>query len=1281
MTLTAITRNDLKLLNCSLYKQMSIINQNTNQIFSFIDTVDQVIVGQNNSVVCPARNQKSVTVSGWVVDSALENKVEDVFVCIKNTEFKAIYGSARPDVAINLQKSTLLNTGYSCFIPVQMLDEGLNTLSLKIIFKNGEGTFYNINATNFQVNLPVITPFSLELTNTRSIEYTKDEVLISIIIPCYNDGKYLPEALASIDELQNIRYEVILINDGSTDTFTLDFLNKLDKNRYTVLHQENKGVSAARNAGIKIAKAEYILPLDSDNKLIPEYLYSGLAFLDSNPDYAVFYSDQFHFGEQDGIFASTGFDIVALITDNCVDTCALFRKELWEQCGGYDENMVGFEDWELWMKAYAMGFRFYHHPEPLFYYRVKSKEESLNLKCQNPANYSKLLSYIYSKHSRLIRQTLKDQKSLGQHLLLEIQNKEAEIQKLKKSSVTNNDSLQLDTKINISALSELFTGHYKDDTARINTGVFTVSIIICTYNRWSHLRKLMAALEKQDYPHFEVIVVNGPSTDESFRIKELFPRVRYVEIKQRNISISRNTGINAESGKLAHEVFLCIQDKRFKATYGKMRPDVAIYFNDDTFTNCGFECELPIHMLEAGINTIKLEILSRKKIVSDTIQFTFTLDSSNCFRTGIKEPYTNLSNSSYPIVFPETKFPLVSIIVSGTHPWNYSLNCFLSILRKPIIADYEVIFIENGNSEEMSSNQNILKNVQIVKYGSGTNISMYRNRAAALAKGSYLVFIENNVFVLKGWLDALIHTLNKNVNAGAIGSKIIARNGNLVESGSILWKNQPDNPSHFYRNPEGFEYNYVKEVDYCSSKSFAIKKDLFSSLNGFDENFTPGTYEDADMAIRIRALGLNVIYQPKSEVILEYCPPDQLAEHEIKLKSNLNLFSDKWDKCHPSVFKYHSSGEYLERERLESDKIVLYIDHCIPLIDQDGASFITFQYLRALRSMGCKIVFWSQELLATEPYTGILQQLGIEVIYGEVSFEEYLKKYGSFITFSFVSQPMGSLPYVKSIRKYTKAKIFYMAHDLHFLREIRAKSSINYEDEKGIEKTRNIELEIMKNSDISLFFSEHEVQYLKIHYPEIQAISIPWIQTVNALEIPVKIEDRKDLVFVGAFGHLPNFDAVLWFHNEILPIVSVEIPGIKTIILGSNPPETILKLHSDTFIVTGYVKEIDPYFENARVFISPLRFGAGFKTKNALAMSHGLPLVTTSTGAEGMKLTEGVNVLIAEDALQFAQKIIEIYQDPKLWKILSINSVEHVAKHYSPEGAKDFISTHLFNPF
>jgi glycosyltransferase involved in cell wall biosynthesis len=168
---------------------------------------------------------------------------------------------------------------------------------------------------------------------------------------------------------------------------------------------------------------------------------------------------------------------------------------------------------------------------------------------------------------------------------------------------------------------------------------------------------------------------------------------------------------------------------------------------------------------------------------------------------------------------------------------------------------------------------------------------------------------------------------------------------------------------------------------------------------------------------------------------------------------------------------------------------------------------------------------------------------------------------------------------------------------------------------------------------------------------------------------------RRHIIFIGGFGHPPNEDALLWFAREVFPIVKKEIRHIKFIVMGSNPTPKVRELQSNEIEVTGYVPDISGYFDNARVFVAPLRYGAGLKGKVLQAMSYGLPVVTTPVGAEGISLTDGEDVLIAKDAADFARKTVSAYVDQALWEKLSGSALHFVEENASTENAEAFFKS------
>jgi O-antigen biosynthesis protein len=183
---------------------------------------------------------------------------------------------------------------------------------------------------------------------------------------------------------------------------------------------------------------------------------------------------------------------------------------------------------------------------------------------------------------------------------------------------------------------------------------------------------------------------------------------------------------------------------------------------------------------------------------------------------------------------------------------------------------------------------------------------------------------------------------------------------------------------------------------------------------------------------------------------------------------------------------------------------------------------------------------------------------------------------------------------------------------------------------------------------------------------------------VEVAEPTSSFSNRAGLLFIGSFLHPPNVDAVLFFANEIHPLIVQRLPGVKSYVIGDKAPPPIVALADETIIVTGAVPDVRPYFESVRLSIAPIRFGAGVKGKINQSMGLGVPVVATSIAVEGMSLTDGEDVLVADDPAQFAERVIELYNSEEIWMRLSKNGLEKTRSLYSADAARRQLSR-LFN--
>jgi glycosyltransferase involved in cell wall biosynthesis len=232
---------------------------------------------------------------------------------------------------------------------------------------------------------------------------------ISIIIPCYNHGQYIREALDSVEKVADKSlYEIIIVNDGSKDAYTIEMMDTLAAEGYQVVNQVNQGLGRTRNNGIRLAKGDYILPLDADNRIRPEYIYESIKVLDAHPEIAVVYGDAQFFGDKDKRHVVGEFNLQNMMIENQIDACAVYRKSVWEAVGGYDEKMpiMGYEDWDMWMNMTFKNYKFHYIPEILFDYRVLGNSM---LRSISISNKKKLYRYMDEKYKSYMNMNIMNQ--------------------------------------------------------------------------------------------------------------------------------------------------------------------------------------------------------------------------------------------------------------------------------------------------------------------------------------------------------------------------------------------------------------------------------------------------------------------------------------------------------------------------------------------------------------------------------------------------------------------------------------------------------------------------------------------------------------------------------------------------------------------------------------------------------------------------------------------------------------------------------------------------------
>jgi len=641
-----------------------------------------------------------------------------------------------------------------------------------------------------------------------------------------------------------------------------------------------------------------------------------------------------------------------------------------------------------------------------------------------------------------------------------------------------------------------------------------------------------------------------------------------------------------------------------------------------------------------------------------------------------------------PLEIASSDDPLVSIIIPAYNQFAYTFNCLesLSVNLSSDLA-YEIIIVNDASTDDtLEQLATLVKGIKVLTNAENSGFIRSCNYGASQAKGQYLYFLNNDTRILENCLESLLKLIVNNPQVGAVGSKLIYANSKQQEAGGIIWNSADGWNYGRLDSPEEPEYNYVRPVDYCSGASLLVPTELFKQLGGFSQDFIPAYYEDTDLCFAIRELGYQVLYQPQSNVIhYEGITSGTDLSSGIKQYQVINQtkFREKWSKVLTKHLDNDANNVPKAARRLQGKPTILVIDSYVPLYDRESGCVRLLNILKLLLNLGYSVIFFPDNGYPEQPYTSVLQQLGIEVIYGtpqRYNLEEKLIKYLPLIDGVWLCRPELCDKYMDLIRLKTKVPIIYDTIDLHFLRLKRQKDYLDpsYQNTSWSWETyQKLELNYANQAEATVVVTEDEKQVLSSLGVK-NVWVIPNIHEEIYLSEKVAFDQRSGLVFIGSYNHPPNIDAVKWLCLEIMPLVWASRPDITVNLLGSNLKDEVKELASDKVVVTGYVPEVEPYFQKSRVFVAPLRFGAGMKGKIGQSLSLGLPTITTRIGAEGMGLIDHQDVLIADTAEEFAQAVIELYDNRELWQKLADNSLETI-KRYQPATVQTNLQALLSN--
>lgn len=639
-----------------------------------------------------------------------------------------------------------------------------------------------------------------------------------------------------------------------------------------------------------------------------------------------------------------------------------------------------------------------------------------------------------------------------------------------------------------------------------------------------------------------------------------------------------------------------------------------------------------------------------------------------------------LDSTFGPLTLPTSASPAVSIIIPVYGKIEYTLACLHSIRHAPPGVPFEVIVVDDASPDNTATVLAAAAGLRLLRNEQNLGFVGSCNAGAAAARGSVLIFLNNDTQVTSGWADALLRAFERFPDTGIAGSQLVYPDGRLQEAGAWVFADASAWNIGRFENRRSPAFRYTRTVDYVSGASLAIPVELFRRVGGFDHRFAPGYYEDTDLAFTVRDAGLQVRYVPDSVVIhAEGISSAGTQASGMKRFQAINqrTFAEKWKK---ELERQPAAGTALADVNASRQRgMILVSDIAMPDASRDSGSLRLISLMRLLVTDGWHVVFAPDDGHASDEAIRELGSHGIEVAVAPatLSIPAWLAVYGSQLHAAILCRHTVAMQYAPFVRRHApQARLIFDTVDLHFLREERAaKQAGSAAIARQAEVTRKQELDLIATVDTTFVVSEYERELLSRLLPSAHVAMLSNIHEVHGRRHG--FEGRRDLLFVGGHGHPPNADAMEWMASAILPALRSRDPSIQIHVAGDVPADIRQSLSERGLTMHGRVPDLGPLMDTCLASMAPLRFGAGVKGKINMSMSHGLPVIGTPIAVEGMHLNDGIDVLVADTPEAMADATLRLATDAGLWMGLSDRSLEHVTAHFSWQAASEALRAAL----
>lgn len=590
------------------------------------------------------------------------------------------------------------------------------------------------------------------------------------------------------------------------------------------------------------------------------------------------------------------------------------------------------------------------------------------------------------------------------------------------------------------------------------------------------------------------------------------------------------------------------------------------------------------------------------------------------------------------------------------------LSACLAALRQttlPPAHTLDVIVVLNGATREACDVARRATDVRVVTSPVNRGFAGGCRRGVASTDAAWLAFLNDDVRVDRGWLLPLIETMHDKPDAGAVAPRVLADDASVQEIGSILWRDGTTRPFGRGLPANSLAWRWRRRVDYASACALLVRRAAWERVGGFDDSYHPAYYEDVDFCLGLEAAGYEVWVDPRADVVhAESATSESTFKHFLFARHHARLVA-RWAPAlatrgePPRHAEDIAAAEAAAVVRLQGgSRRILVVDDRTPAHGL-GSGFDRMADTVLDLAAGGAVV----ECLSTETppnFSSELARAGVAVLEGDPA--TTLAAALTRCDVAIVSRPNNAELVRRVLATHGDAAVPPIVYDAEALyhRRVERQALLVADHAADVLQTqagrwRATEEAIATHVDAVVCVSEVEAEFFRQRGETDVHVLTPWLR--RARLTPGGLGGRADIGFVAGWlagASSPNGDGLAWFASEVLPHIVVEVPWARVRVTGTLP-DALRPLLGPHIRNEGYVADLGGFYASLRVAIAPLRFGAGVKLKTLEAVQHGVPIVATSVGAEGMAAMAGA-VIVRDDPQAFAAAVVEQLLDVRAWR-------------------------------